>query len=197
MQCALTPVRFKKITGTHGKLLVLYPNTRFAYADLTVQRVIENQVNLWKLIDDPAWAELEKGVNKTALVAFKSYINSPLLFEKFSSMHAVTGLMTQTTHHIERCGARASWVSPLCSALSDDITAWQTKNATFRYFSADTRNQVMTKFIVRWDGVPPTQVGLKKPAHVLATFLDPYTTPLQASLPLGWEADCGKTIFWY
>ena len=52
----------------------------------------------------------------------------------------------------------------------------------------------MTKFIVRWNGVPPTQVGLKKPAHVLATFLDPYTTPLQASLPLGWEADCRTAL---
>ena len=83
-------VRFKKIIGTHEKMLVLYPDTRFAYADLTVQRVIENQVNLGKLIDDPAWAELEKGVNKTSLVAFKSHINSPLLFEKFSSMRAVT-----------------------------------------------------------------------------------------------------------
>ena len=70
----------------------------------------------------------------------------------------------------------------------------KTKNATIRCFSADTRNQVMAKFLVRWSGLPPTQVGLKKPAHVLATFLGPYTTPSRASLPLGWEADCRTAL---
>ena len=43
-------------------------------------------------------------------------------------------------------------------------------------------------------GKPPLQVGLKKSAHVLATFLDPYTTPPAATLPIGWESECRAAL---
>ena len=81
------------------------------------------------------------------------------------------------------------WVPQLCAALSD-ITDWQTKGATLRYFSADTIKAVEDMFIARWIDTPPLQVGLKKPAHFLAFMLDPYTTPLKEALPEGWENDC-------
>ena len=93
------------IIGVHGSTLVLYPATRFAYADLTLARAIKKQTNLAKLLGDPAWNDLEKGVAKPALTKFKFMVNDPVLFEKFKTMHRVTGPMAKATHHVETCGA--------------------------------------------------------------------------------------------
>ena len=187
-------LRFKAIIGSRGQMLVLYPDTRFAYADLTVSRVIANQVNLQTLVDHTSWPDLEKGIASSVVGPFKSKVNDLQFFKKLEAMHAVTGPMTKATHHIEACGAKASWVLPLCGALMEDVIAWESLSATVRYFTVETRGAVKESVIARWMGKPPLQVGLKKSAHVLATFLDPYTTPPAAMLPIGWESECRAAL---
>jgi hypothetical protein len=155
---------------------------------------MKNQSNLETLVDSADWATLKKGIKPEVHEKFTKAVNDLSIFKKMQNMHDVCGPVTKAMHHLETCGARASWVFPVCQALGLHIVSWTEKSSTIRHFSEETRRSVKDKFVARWTGAPPNQVGLKKPAHVLATFLDPYTTPHHISLPVGWDSECRAAL---
>jgi hypothetical protein len=187
----------KKLIGNMGRSLVLFPDTRFACADLMVGRVLHNKTHLKEMVDNSArWSKSKKGIDDNLCRVFEEAVVDDNFMYKLQLMHNVLRPITSATHHIESCGARASWVLPLCMACWKAINEWSTDKAVQREFLEATRKKVVDKFKAGWLGSGNLQVGLKKDAHILAFFLDPFTTPTlgEARQLPGWEESCRTAL---
>jgi hypothetical protein len=130
---------------------------------------------------------------------FEDTVGDEGFLYKLELMHNALGPITKATHHVETCGAKASWVFPLCMACVITLQKWAQDRGVVRNFSEATRKQVLDVFVARWEGSGQLQVGLKKDAHILAYFLDPYTVPTAAAAPQGWQVNCREALsqFYY
>ena len=79
--------KYVKVAFTHvikdvGKMVVFYPDTRFAYADKTIERVSDNKNNLADMIDKigdeqiPSWLLTKEGINKIKTANLEGLINN-------------------------------------------------------------------------------------------------------------------------
>ena len=70
------------------RMVVLYPDTRFAYADKTIERVSENKNNLADMIGKigdeqvPSWSLTKDGINKNKTSIFEGLINDKDFFRQ-------------------------------------------------------------------------------------------------------------------
>ena len=186
---------FNRVCGENNLTLTLFPATRFAYADLTIYRVIKNSGNLEKLIDSEQWSSATASVTKKELEKFESVINEAP-WRKMNTMHDMFGCVARATHHIETCGARASWVYMLCSAIVVYCDTWGAKKTTKLYFDDNVVAKVKETVLRRWMGLTgQNSVGIYRAEHILAWIVDPYTTPHSNSqLPSNWESECRSVV---
>jgi len=178
---------FKRIIGSKGTMLVLFPDTRFGYADKTVERVCKNQENLASLVDGAGWRTLLSNADGQQTTNFVATVNDVFFFKKSKLLRKLTGPLSALVHHLERGEARASNVYPLYSALEKHAVAWAADSEIVRYFSQETRENVVLKIQRRWRGDLPLRIGLKCPEYFVAWLLDPCTTPCASELPDDWE----------
>ena len=185
---------FKTLIGTKGRMLVLFPDTRFSYAYLMIERVLCNLIRLREMIHDPKWTEVKKGINAAALNNFEALVKDLIFEKKLGLMSQALSAIASTTHHIESRGARASWVFPLVVVCYNHVKDWSEREDVKFYFTDETREEITSKFAARWEGSGNLQVGLKNDAHILAYFLDPNTTPLDSNAPGNWEYNTAQAL---
>ena len=82
---------FKRIIGSKGTMLVLYPDTRFGYADKTVERVCKNQENLASLVDGAGWRTLLSNADGQQTTNFLATVNDVLFFQEKQAFAKVDG----------------------------------------------------------------------------------------------------------
>lgn len=186
---------FDRIIGEKGLTLTLFPATRFAYADLTIFRVIKNSGNLEKLIDSDQWPSATSSISAAERKKFENMINDAP-WRRLTVMHDIFGCVARATHHIESCGARASWVYMLCTSIIVYCDSWGLKPKTRLYFGEDVIKKVKEAVIRRWMGLTGrTSVGIYRSEYLMAWILDPFTCPHSASqLPPNWETECRSVI---
>jgi len=114
---------FKRIIGSKGTMLVLFPDTRFGYADKTVERVCKNQENLASLVDGAGWRTLLSNADGQQTTNFVATVNDVFFFKISKLLRKLTGPLSALVHHLERGEARASNVYPLYSALEKHAVA--------------------------------------------------------------------------
>ncbi len=184
---------FKARICAKGKMLVNYPETRFAYADLMIIRVIKNKQNLRDMVDARDWKNISAGIDRSLVDNFK-LVDQDNFFRKLDIMHEVLGPMSKIIHHLESCGARASWVFPLATSYAMHVMEWQNESSTARFFGEGVMKKVLETFGARWEGTGQLQVGLKNTAHTLAYMTDPFTIPTLEQAPDGWQAECAEAL---
>lgn len=184
---------FKRIIGRDGLMLVTYPDTRFCYADLMLYRCFKNRNNLDSLLEDREWTSFTKGIKISKVEKFKQDVTEGN-WGKMRCLHDLLSCITKATHHIEGGSARASWISPLCGLMIHTFQEWSIDQRTSRHFS-DSTIKLATKCMTdRWLGLGSKQVGLKRPYHLMANILDPFTClPIQ-HVPINYETECRYII---
>ena len=195
-------VAFTRMIKTGRKMPVLYPITRFGYADKTVERICENKNNLIDMIDEtgdtgdvPSWSATSKKINITLTNAFEALINNEDFFRKIAVLRTLTSPLSAMTHHSELACVKTSWLFPLMQAFYLDAIKWKHSVPAVRYFSEETRNAVLEKVMSRWNGNRSiNKVSLKTPTSLLAMILDPYTQPLPDELPINWHDQCKEVL---
>jgi hypothetical protein len=187
--------RFKTLLGPQGKMVVSFPRTRFAYADLTIYRCYTNARVLERLVDADDWHELTTSIKASQIEKFESLISSDL-FSKMESLHDLLLPVDKAIHHIEKCGAKLSWIYMLFSHVLHDIDKWADKASTKRRFSTDAISAATAAARGRWTGAGSRQVGLRDPLHVFGWLVDPFSTPTEEYLQqvMGWENECLKVL---
>mmetsp|Transcript_7106 Transcript_7106/g.21686 ORF Transcript_7106/g.21686 Transcript_7106/m.21686 type:complete len:363 (-) Transcript_7106:351-1439(-) len=180
---------FKRIIGESGRMLI--PASRLACADSTLESCISNKGNLEALIDDEQWAEATSAVSASLVTQFEADV----LVTKWGalrSLHKLLGPLDKMIHHVESCGARASWPYALVSALISDTQKWIDSDRAKRYFAPETLQAAKDAVVGRSLG--SRQVGLKNSAHIVASLLDPFTTPEADRCPVGWQTEAEAVI---
>jgi hypothetical protein len=124
--------------------------------------VVVNVINVMKMIDSSDWKQIKKGIEQKQVDKFEEvFSNKPAqeaMREKMNLVGEILGPLAQVTHHLETCGARASWVFPVCVAVLIALKEWAEKPAVARHFQIETREAVVNKFLNRWEGGQGTQV---------------------------------------
>jgi hypothetical protein len=189
-------VAFKQRIGPKGKMLLTYPETRFAYSYLMIHSVIINRINLRDMIDGATWTEISAGIDAKLVEKFTSIVNDEVFFKKLEVMHEVLEPISKIIHHLESCGARASWVFPLAVSYVQHTMEWRSKPSTTRYLHAQTVAAVLGSFVNRWEGCGQL-VAIKNKAHTLAYMTDPFTVPALESAPPGWQKECTDVLTIY
>lgn len=98
-------------------MLKLFPATRFSYANLIVQRCINNKSKLEKMIENSTWSSIKHKINEEAVSTFELNFGA-LSIRKMNCLHEFLCGVTKATHYIESVLARSSWVYVLiCTIL--------------------------------------------------------------------------------
>ena len=132
---------FKRIIGRDCLTLKLFPSTRFAYAHLTIVRCLKNKGNLQQLIDDDQWDAATRSISSTLVERFKSDVEETD-WRALTGLHELLGPVDSAIHHMEECGARASHVYMIASALIMHVAAWKAKPSVVRCFAEEVRGRV-------------------------------------------------------
>jgi hypothetical protein len=177
----LVKAAYKRISqqvNPKGTMLPLFPQTRFSYADLTLQKFVRNDHVLRSLIDETKFkAETCHGINVAKVDAFTTICNSPSKAEKVRALRHITGPLCKMIHHLEQNRTRASWIFPLFTALQKDCEVWKERNEVIRWFRPATIGFVSQKIKHRWHGYGQNIVPLKNDIWLVAFIFDPYYTP--------------------
>ena len=173
---------YKKIIEKEkGTLIPLYPETRFSYADLTMQKITKNFRNLQLLIEDSNWSSNVTAVPETKRTRFINLVESWEFLNKIQAIRGVSSPLSKMTHHFESSRVRASWIYPMFRALLNDVECWADKDSTKRVFNSSLREEVKNKIILRWEGLTSQGhrrlVPFKNDLWICANVLDPYYTP--------------------
>lgn len=177
---------FKSIIGTNGVHLVLYPQTRFAYLHLMLQRFTKNRSNLEALIQHDERDSLMESISNRKVQEFESKI----LSAKWLALNSLNKLLSKISIiilHIESTNSKASWVFQLMSSLIYFINDWASKASTRSCFTSETISAIEDQVIGRWFETVNRQVKINTDIILLAWILDPYTTPKLEQVPSDWE----------
>ena len=173
-----------------------FKNTRFANCDLTLQHVVgkasANLKIMRKIIYDPQWNEWTE---KIAADVANEFVNNVLdcdFIEILETVRQLTSSVSVFTHHIERPGARASWIVPLFHELKKALSTWVNDPETIRKGMRVVGQEIMEMFDNRYKGGNGKEPVYHKEL-LLAAILDPYTavdeTTLDAIEP-DWASHC-------
>jgi hypothetical protein len=181
-------------TVGRGTILVSFPDTRFAYTDKMFEALLgpqDRNIEVFSaLLAEPEWhGTLTDGIAHHLLVEFGLNVSDPEWFKKIKCLRKLTQPISIFIHHLERPGARASWLLPAFEALEKDLSVWTTSTTTRLLFEQETIEAVTTAFRRRWVG-EGRLVGLKAPQYVMAMLVDPTMTVPLIALPQDWNRDC-------
>ena len=181
-----------------GTQLKDFPETRFAFCHLTLKSLLgpqdKNVAVLQKLINDDDWAAITQDTRRSLIDKFEALVSDVSFFQKIKQLLKLTGPICTFIHHLEREGARASWLLPAFEALEKDLAVWADDITVGLYFSRTTRNNIKKAFRSRYRGEGRVMAALRQPQFVFAMLVDPSMTVGQAEAPQGWEEDCDEVL---
>ena len=178
--------RVKKLWTTilkGGRTVVLYPETRFAYGDLMLERFFDNRSALYDLINHDDWADTTRSINRNLTSNFEDTVNNPALFTKIKWLREITSVLSAIIHFVESPSFSASWTLPLFLSLGRFLEDWIRRD---RNFSSEAKTELKNMYLRRWTGHGNT-VGVFNPSLLVASVLDPNVLCLGffSKLPLG------------
>ena len=169
------------ISGSNGgTMLKTFPDTRFSYADLMLQQVVNNRKNLSNLMDEEQYASnTVADINVKKREEFEGYVGNFSFMEKVETLRGITGPLCKAIH-LKSAKCRASWVYPMFIAVLKDYDVWKQKYATKRCFGEETIKKVGEVIMGRWLGVyeaGSTIVPIKDNTWLMVYLMDPYYMP--------------------
>lgn len=177
-----------------------FPITRFAYCDKTLEHVVGKKLAnlqvMQNMVSEENWQTTCSGVAGNKAEIFKETIMSDKFREQIEAVRLLTQPISVFIHHLERPGARASWVIPLFDALKKTLSKWQNTLSVKSALSADTCNLVVEAFLRRYKGDNRMEPIYRKEL-LLAMILDHFTCPVPEELDQiepEWRNHC-KEIF--
>jgi len=172
------------------------PQTRFTYADILCSTVIggdeEANIGIYQiLIKEPGW--LTNTLKARSREKFERIVTSTAFYRKVRVLRELTGLLCKAIHDMESSTFRASYVMPMFLAIERDVENWCESTEAALGFDDETRQLVLDKVHCHWEGQDDV-AGLKTDHYLLATILDPYTSPSIADLPCNWLQSCSTVL---
>ena len=196
VKAAFSRIATAKGSGTLPKL---FPDTRFAYADKTLESMLgKNNCNIeviQALMQERCWlSETCHGIATNKVEAFASIVTEASFFKKVQAVRIMSSCISAFIHHLETPGTRASFLFPLFAALVKDIEVWSTSIVVNAALQKETITQVVQAIGNRWTGDGHRQVGLYSSQYLLAMILDPSMNCPHNQLPPGWEDECREIL---
>eukprot|EP00563_Minutocellus_polymorphus_P004104 CAMPEP_0181028534 /NCGR_PEP_ID=MMETSP1070-20121207/4719_1 /TAXON_ID=265543 /ORGANISM="Minutocellus polymorphus, Strain NH13" /LENGTH=753 /DNA_ID=CAMNT_0023105789 /DNA_START=187 /DNA_END=2448 /DNA_ORIENTATION=+ len=166
-----------------GRTVVLFPETRFAYGDLMLERFFNNRSALYDLINHDDWADTTRSTNRNLTSNFEDTVNNPALFTKIKGLREITSVLSAIIHFVESPSFSASWTLPLFLSLGRLLEDWIRRD---RNFSSEAKTELKNTYLRRWNG-SGNFVGVFNPSLVVASVLDPniHCLGFFSKLPLG------------
>ena len=119
---------FKNRVGTSGRLLKLFPATRFGYCALMLQRVIENRRALDNIIsnysDPDPWFDVCEGIDADEVEKFERNIRNFELWKMLTCSYDLLSPVSAAIHHIESNSSVSSWIYLLVTSILKDTKQW-------------------------------------------------------------------------
>ena len=140
-----------------GKVLSLFPETRFSYADLMLADFAANKDALQETADYLNTAGNAKGIKLQPLKQFRNTVlpenfDTTTIFQKVQAIRLISEPLNLMIHHLESGNAKASWVLPLYESLMKDLSNFKASPHVGRCFSEETISNIETAIKERWEG---------------------------------------------
>lgn len=181
-----------------GLTVVLFPDTRFAYADMMLHRFYINRLAFLTLIDHPEWSVITQNISDAQVDAFEETVKNFNLFAKIKLLRSLSSVLSSIIHHSEATYFQASWTLPLYFSLGYFLEDWCiTAAATFDDISIAALKNI---YVLRYTGGTGrgSKIGVYHHALVMAWCLDPNTQPKPdifcRGLPFGLKIDIEAVI---
>mmetsp|Transcript_40057 Transcript_40057/g.65140 ORF Transcript_40057/g.65140 Transcript_40057/m.65140 type:complete len:700 (+) Transcript_40057:50-2149(+) len=148
-----------------------FPDTRFGYAYLMLDVMIQNQPVVMKMVDSPHWVEGDPEKMKEIQELAKDF----KYWTEASSLHALLKPVSKLIAYLGSDEVHISWISPMYRALIDDILEWKERKSN--PFDDRTKNYVHEIAMDRWMG-RERRVGLCRVAHTVSFALNFLILPI-------------------
>ena len=187
-----------------------FPDTRFSYADLTLEKFIKNKDKIQELSDIFSTDKNEcKKTGKQKLQKFQSIINGhndngeESIFKKVQAVRQITKPLGKMIHHLESKKTKASWIFPLFEALMKDVYEFKNNPNVKRCLKHETIENIQSCISRRWLGQLHNErqiVPLKNNIFIVAYLLDPYYSTcehLNQSIGNDWDISFKEIVKTY
>ena len=196
--CKYVLKAFKRLIGKDGRMVAIYPLTRFSYAALTMDRVANNSAPIQTLVSENAWkATTTQGMKPAQRTKFEGMVAAYPWTKTILALNGVFTPMSLTTHFLETRGVRSSMVNRCFAALRVDFTNFKDDDRVKSNFKPKTLKDLINAYDTRYRAGGRLRTALKCDAHTIASILDPYTTPVFVGyewLPTDWETQCKRFL---
>ena len=196
--CKYVLKAFKRIIGKDGRMVVIYPLTRFSYAALTMDRVGNNSAPIQTLVSENAWmATTTQGMKPAQRTKFEGMVAAYPWTKTILALNGVFQPMSLATHFLETRGVRSSMVNRCFASLKMDFTNFKDDDRVKSNFKPKTLKDLINAYDTRYRAGGRLRTALKSDAHTMASILDPYTTPVFVGyewLPTDWETQCKRFL---
>jgi hypothetical protein len=120
--CKYVLKAFKRLIGKDGRMVAIYPLTRFSYAALTMGRVAGNSAPIQTLVSENAWmATTTQGMKPAQRTKFEGMVAAYPWTKTILALNGVFQPMSLTTHFLETRGVRSSMVNRCFASLRMDF----------------------------------------------------------------------------
>ena len=174
-----------------GTMLVIFPETRFSYADLMFCEFEKNIHYLQKLAELGNFDNhLAKNISSNQTERFKVLVsgdidqmhqlginyNSPLI-DFVRAIRKLSHPLSLLIHQLEATNAKSSWINHLFVGFIKDHSEWQNKISVKACVDDQSRQKIREIIRNRWFGDGSRLRPLKNDVFTAGSFFDPYYSP--------------------